>query len=95
MGKSRGCRELNVGRGLLALMYHSNAIAVADLQYRHLIDSMQEFFLYLGSLGLLQFEQRPINLVAGLEVAQTKALQFAVEWAEQIARRIHGRALRC
>lgn len=71
--------------GLLALVYHSSAIEVADL-LRHLADLMQVFSLYLGFWGLSQLEQQPIDLDAVVEVAQTKALHFAVEWAEQIAR---------
>ena len=68
--------------GLLALLYHSSAIEVADLLNRRSADLMQVFSLYLEFWGLLQLEQRPTNLDAVLEVAQTKALHFAVEWDE-------------
>ena len=81
--------------GLLALVYHSSAIEVAGLLNRHSVDLMQVFSQYLGFWGLLRFEQQPIDLDAVLEVAQTKALHFAVEWAERNVRRIRGRVLHC
>ena len=71
--------------GLLAFVYHSGAIGVADL-LRHSADLMQVFSLYLGFWGRLQLQQQPMDLDAGVEVVQTKALHFAVEWAERIAR---------
>ena len=81
--------------GLLALVYHSNAIEVAGLLNRYSADLMRVFSLYLESWGRLQLEQQPINPDAVLEVAQTKALHFAVEWAERIARQSRGKVLHC